>query len=308
MNKIPLFVENLRKKFPELVALHKLSFELKAGEIFGLLGPNGAGKTTFISMLTGLLDPTSGIAQIFGYNVLENSLHARRLVGVVPQEIVSHGFFSINEVLNFHSGYYGLHKNQKRIDYLLDRLSLEPHRNKQVAQLSGGMKRRLLIAKALVHSPLLLLLDEPTAGVDVELRNTLWEFVKELNEGGTTILLTTHYLQEAEELCNRIGVLDHGKLIALDDTSNLISNLTYRKVKIILNDKCEVAKNNNQQFKECHNLEVSENTLTFKIKSNETIGTLIKDLSIPLEAIQDIAITEGSLEDAFVSLLEKNKE
>ncbi len=295
----PLNIVELSKQYKDVHALKSISLSLKPGEIFGLLGPNGAGKTTLISILTSLLTPTTGTAVIFGQDIQKNSLKARRLVGVVPQEIVSHGYFTVNQVLNFHSGYYGISDNRDQIEYLLEKMALKEHKHKLVAQLSGGMKRRLLIAKALVHSPPLLLLDEPTAGVDVELRNSLWEFVRDLNQKGVTILLTTHYLQEAEELCNRIGVLDEGKLIALDNTQDMIHKLTYRQIKLTLDRPWQ---NNNASPQ----VTVDGNIVKAKLSSNEITGEAIKRLAIPIDWIQDISITEGSLEDAFVRLLHQN--
>lgn len=295
----PLVIDGLSMKFEEIEALKQLQFQLEPGEIFGLLGPNGAGKTTLVSILTGLLIPTSGSASIFGNDIVKDSLQARRLVGVVPQELVSHGFFTVDQVLKFHSGYYGIANNRKQIDFLLDKLALTPHRKKLVSQLSGGMKRRLLIAKALVHSPPLLLLDEPTAGVDVELRNSLWEFVGELNKAGQTILLTTHYLQEAEELCNRIGVLNEGKLIALDQTHHLIQELTHRRVRLTLTKPWpaeDVSKNSSE----------NDNIIEANLDHNEYVGEFIKNRGIPPELIQDISVSEGRLEDAFVKLIHRH--
>ena len=295
----PLNINGLSKNYESTAALRPLTLQLKAGEIFGLLGPNGAGKTTLISVLTGLIPPTAGTASIMGYDILKDGLNARKMVGLVPQEIISHGFFSVEQVLDFHSGYYGLKQNWDRINYLLDKLALKDHRQKLVAQLSGGMKRRLLIAKALVHSPPLLLLDEPTAGVDVELRNALWTFVRELNEEGQTILLTTHYLQEAEELCNRVGVLNNGELIALDKTQTLIRDLTQRQISLTLTQSWQ----NNM---ESSHMKVEGNVVTANIPYDESVGELIQKLKIPLDHIRDIAVTEGRLEDAFVQLMRQH--
>ncbi len=298
-SSIPLEIQGLSKSYDSLQALQDLRLTLRPGEIFGLLGPNGAGKTTLISILTSLLTPTHGTASIFGHDILRDSLEARRKVGVVPQEIVSHGFFTVNQVLNFHSGYYGLGNNQARVDFLLERMALDIHRNKLVAQLSGGMKRRLLIAKALVHSPPLVLLDEPTAGVDVELRTALWEFVRELNAEGITILLTTHYLEEAEELCDRIGVLHHGKLIALDQTKTLIHQLTRRQITLTLTQDWTGTPT-------IPDLEVKGNIVRARVHHEETVGELIQKLTIPLEWVRDISIAEGSLEEAFVALIKEH--
>jgi ABC-2 type transport system ATP-binding protein len=203
------------------IAVERLSFSIEGGELFALLGPNGAGKTSVISAMTSLIPFQGGEIRIFGHPA--GSVEAKKCVGLVPQEAISYGFFTVNEILHFISGYYGIAKNQKRIDFLLDRLQLTSQKNKLVSQLSGGMKKRLAIAKALVHSPKVLLLDEPSAGVDVELRAILWEFVNELNASGMTIVLTTHYLEEAQRLCKRTAIMDKGKLLALDFTQNIIA-------------------------------------------------------------------------------------
>jgi len=259
---------------------------MNEGEVFGLLGPNGAGKTTLISILTTLEEPTSGEALLFGYPVERHSRTTKTLLGVVPQEIVSHGFFSVEEVLHFHSGYYGIARNQKRIDYLLEKLGLGSHRQKRVRQLSGGMKRRLLIAKALVHSPRLLLLDEPTAGVDIELRASLWEFVAELNQAGTSILLTTHYLEEAEQLCDRVGIIHHGKILEVGETNELICKLTMREVTLSL-------KNGESRI--------------FRVSVATQLSTLLEENQIRLDEVADVKIREGRLEDAFVQMLKGKK-
>ena len=291
-----LKVENLSKNYGGFKALDDVTFSIKKGEMFALLGPNGAGKSTLISILSGLFQPSSGTASILGYDILQNSLETKHRIGLVPQEILNHGFFTVEQVLNFHSGYYGISNNGNRIDYLLDRLALEDHRKKKVTQLSGGMKRRFLIAKALIHSPPLLFLDEPTAGVDVDLRNTLWEFVRELNDEGVSILLTTHYLQEAEELCSRIAVLDHGKLISLDTTQNMIEKLTQRDIRITLDsDKAWNGMPNELPF--------NGNHISLKMGFGQSVGERLAEIKIPMERIQDISITEGNLEDAFMTLL-----
>lgn len=201
-------------------AVDDLSFEVREGEFFALLGPNGAGKTSLISAISGLIDYQKGQIRILEERA--GSREAKRLLGLVPQELVSYGFFTVNEVLNFVAGYYGDRKPQKRIDELLARLQMIEQKNKLVSQLSGGMKRRMLIAKALLHRPKILLLDEPSAGVDVELRTTLWDFMRELNQQGLTILLTTHYLEEAQRLCERSAILHEGKVLALGKTTEII--------------------------------------------------------------------------------------
>ncbi len=205
-------------------ALDQVSFEIQAGEFFGLLGPNGAGKTTLISILAGLLKSSSGSIKVHDLDVQTQSQQVRKLLGVVPQELVFDPFFTVREALKFQSGYFGVSGNDAWIDELLENLGLADKASHNMRQLSGGMKRRVLVAQALVHKPPVIVLDEPTAGVDVELRQTLWQFIARLNREGHTVLLTTHYLEEAEALCSRIAMLKLGKVVALDDTSTLLKN------------------------------------------------------------------------------------
>ena len=204
-------------------ALNDVSLTVEPGEFFGLLGPNGAGKTTMISVLAGLAQATSGTAKVCGHDVISNYKEARRSLGVVPQELVYDPFFTVRETLRLQSGYFGLHKNDDWIDEILHNLGLSDKANNNMRALSGGMKRRVLVAQALVHRPPVIILDEPTAGVDVDLRRTLWEFISRLNKEGHTILLTTHYLEEAEALCGRIAMLKRGQIVALDTTQGLLA-------------------------------------------------------------------------------------
>jgi ABC-2 type transport system ATP-binding protein len=203
-------------------ALDGVSFDIAQGEFFGLLGPNGAGKTTLISILAGLAKATSGTVSVLGTNVNTQAAEARKKLGVVPQELVFDPFFNVREALRFQSGYFGVTNNDAWIDELLESLGLSDKANHNMRQLSGGMKRRMLVAQALVHKPPVIVLDEPTAGVDVELRQTLWQFIAKLNKLGHTVLLTTHYLEEAEALCQRIAMLKNGKVVALDRTDELL--------------------------------------------------------------------------------------
>ena len=204
-------------------ALDGVSFDIAQGEFFGLLGPNGAGKTTLISILAGLARASSGSVRVLGHDVVVDFAEARRSLGIVPQELVFDPFFTVREALRLQGGYFGVHNNDAWIDELLDSLGLSDKANANMRQLSGGMKRRVLVAQALVHKPPVIVLDEPTAGVDVELRQTLWQFVAKLNRQGHTVLLTTHYLEEAEALCGRLAMLKQGKVVALDRTSALLA-------------------------------------------------------------------------------------
>lgn len=286
----PLIVENLVKKYrirgqPTVCAVKGVSFFLEPGEVFGLLGPNGAGKTSIISTVVTLERPTEGKILVNGYDNQLQPREAKQNVGFVPQEIINHGYFDVDEILDFHSGYYGLSHNKERIDYLLHELGLYEHRHKKVKQLSGGMKRRLLIAKALVHSPRLLLLDEPTAGVDIELRTQLWEFVKKLRQEGVTILLTTHYLEEAEMLSDRVGILDKGELKMIGKTHQLIRELTCRKVRVKLRGR--------DQYEE------------YILEANQTLGRLLEEKKMNMELVEDMSIVEGTLEDAFRRVIDR---
>lgn len=211
------------KRFGALQALAGVSLEIPEGDFFGLLGPNGAGKTTLISSLAGLVRPDSGTLSVMGYDVIRDFREARRRLGVVPQELVFDPFFNVRETLRIQSGYFGIRKNDDWIDEILANLDLTGKADVNMRRLSGGMKRRVLVAQALVHKPPVIVLDEPTAGVDVELRQGLWQFIRRLNDEGHTIILTTHYLEEAEALCNRIGLMKQGRLVALDTTANLMA-------------------------------------------------------------------------------------
>lgn len=226
-----VLVEHLSKSYGSLQALKDISLDIKEGEFFGLLGPNGAGKTTLISILAGLCRPDSGRAFIMGTNVQTNFIEARRLLGVVPQELVFDPFFTVRETLRFQSGYFGIRNNDDWIDEIMTHLDLTSKANSNMRSLSGGMKRRVLVAQALVHRPPVIVLDEPTAGVDVELRQSLWKFISRLNQDGHTILLTTHYLEEAESLCGRIAMLKSGQVVALDTTQNLLARYGSHKTQ-----------------------------------------------------------------------------
>jgi ABC-2 type transport system ATP-binding protein len=227
-------IQQVHKRFGAVQALAGIDLEVAPGEFFGLLGPNGAGKTTLINVLAGLARADSGSVRVMGYDVVAEYRNSRRALGVVPQELVFDPFFSVRETLRIQSGYFGLKHNDAWIDEVMHHLDLTGKADANMRSLSGGMKRRVLVAQALVHKPPVIVLDEPTAGVDVELRQGLWEFVRGLNRDGHTIVLTTHYLEEAEALCARIAMLKHGRIVALDTTSNLVNRLDslYLKLRI----------------------------------------------------------------------------
>jgi ABC-2 type transport system ATP-binding protein len=290
-------------------AVDGVSFEIAPGEVFGLLGPNGAGKTSIISCVVTLERPTQGQVEVFGYDVEKDHLRTKMLVGFVPQELIHHGFFDVEEIMGFHSGYFGRRHNGERVRWLLERLSLWEHRKKKVKQLSGGMKRRLLIAKALVHEPKILLLDEPTAGVDIELRSSLWRFVDELRKDGLSILLTTHYIEEAEELCDRVGILQRGQLKRVGPTRELVASLTTREIIFAVTSVPDGVKAHR-----CFRGETMAvrgrslvHELRFQIPATATAGELMNDLSIRPEILVDVRTEEGNLEDALVKVLSEAK-
>ena len=227
-------VSAVHKRFGATQALQGVSLDVQQGEFFGLLGPNGAGKTTLISILAGLARADAGIVEIMGHDVVRDYRQARRALGVVPQELVYDPFFNVRETLRIQSDYFGLKGNGAWIDEVMHHLDLTQHADKNTQNLSGGMKRRLLVAQALVHKPAVIVLDEPTAGVDVDLRRSLWEFISRLNREGHTILLTTHYLEEAEALCGRIAMLKAGQVVALDDTKTLLERASEHCVQLRL--------------------------------------------------------------------------
>ncbi len=287
---------NLKKSYGAIEAVKGVSLTIKPGEIFGLLGPNGAGKTSIISIITTLEKPTAGQVKVFGFDVEKDSMETKRRIGVVHQEVVNSGFFDVYEILEFMSGYYGILKNKPRIDYILNKLGLYEHRNKKVKQLSGGMKRRLMVAKALVHKPALLLLDEPTAGVDISLREELWAYVRELQKEGMTILLTTHYLIEAQELCHQIGIMDRGQLKCVGPTAEIIEQFSSKKIMIKLKKDRDVMAHKNF-------LKKKDGFFEFQIHSTESMGNLFGELSLTLEDIEDIKTEQGSLEEAFKQIV-----
>ncbi|NLF53633.1 MAG: ABC transporter ATP-binding protein [Thauera phenolivorans] len=232
MSEVAIRISGVCKRYGSLQALDHVDLEVRRGEFFGLLGPNGAGKTTLISSLSGLVRPDAGTLEVMGHDVVTDYRNARRNLGVVPQELVFDPFFSVRELLRIQSGYFGIRRNDAWIDEILEGLNLTAKANQNMRALSGGMKRRVLVAQALVHRPPVIVLDEPTAGVDVELRQGLWHFVRKLNTDGHTIVLTTHYLEEAQELCGRIAMLKGGRIVALDTTANLLRRFASHSLKV----------------------------------------------------------------------------
>lgn len=288
--------QKVTKQYPQLKALSDVSFDIEQGEFFALLGPNGAGKTTLISILAGLSRATSGSVQVLGKDVAHDFVAARKLLGVVPQELVFDPFFSVRETLRLQSGYFGLANNDAWIDELLGNLGLADKANTNMRQLSGGMKRRVLIAQALVHKPPVIVLDEPTAGVDVELRQTLWHFIARLNREGSTVLLTTHYLEEAETLCSRVAMLKGGQLVALERTADLLKRFSSQllEFRVVSGTLPEALRQSANQVGQAWRVPAPDaNAIENTLAAARENGA----------SLEDIVIRKADLEDVFLSLM-----
>ena len=300
-----LYVNNLNKTYSKnssksIHALKDLNLEVNEGEIFGLLGPNGAGKSTFINILAGTTIKSSGEVNVWGFNLDKNPRQVRASIGIVPQEVNVDPFFSPRKLLELQAGMYGIKKKDRITDTILKLVSLENQSESYTRSLSGGMKRRLLVAKALVHQPPIIILDEPTAGVDVELRGQLWDNVKLLNKQGVTIILTTHYLAEAEEMCDRIGILNKGKLVALDSTKNLLKRIQTKKVTFAVNKEVNI---NNSSLNSLKILSNSSDQLIISYEKSElAINEIITFINKQHIVISDISTDDGDLEDVFLRL------
>ena len=296
-----LSVKKLNKIYRKNIhAIKDLNLEVKEGEILGLLGPNGAGKSTFINILAGVTDKTSGEVIVWGFDLDKNPRQVRVSLGIVPQEINVDPFFTPKKLLDLQAGLFGVKKKDRITDTVLDLVALKDKSNSYTRNLSGGMKRRLLIAKALVHKPPIIILDEPTAGVDVDLRKNLWDNIRSLRKLGVTIILTTHYLQEAEELCDRVGIIHKGNLIALDTTENMLNKIQTKTLKFEINKRIVSDGMNNKDFNILTNTD-SE----FKIEYNKQefdIQKIIKLLENQGIVIKDIKSEDPDLEDVFVNL------
>jgi len=289
-----------KKSSNEIKALNNLNLEVKEGEIFGLLGPNGAGKTTFLNILAGTVIKNSGSVNVWGYDLDKNPRQVRSSIGIVPEEVNLDAFFSPKNLLELQAGLYGIPKKDRITDTILKLVSLEKEANAYARSLSGGMKRRLLIAKAMVHRPPILVLDEPTAGVDVKLRQNLWNNVKVLNKQGVTIILTTHLMYEAEEMCNRIAILNKGNLVTLDTTENLLDRIKTKKIifKVKEINKFNPKDLNGIKFSYSSNNEI---TALYERKKHKIDQIINKVKNAGME-IYDISTDEGNLEDVFIDL------
>ena len=287
-------------------ALDDVSFDVPRGQIFGLLGPNGAGKSTLINILAGLVVKSSGSVSIWGFDIDQQPRNAKRAIGVVPQEIIFDPFFTPRETLEIQAGLYGIAKADRQSDALLRAMHLSDKANAYSRTLSGGMKRRLLVAKAMVHSPPILVLDEPTAGVDVELRRQLWDYVRELNAAGVTIVLTTHYLEEAEQLCDRIAIIDRGKVIANEPTRELIAKAQEKSVVVTFD--VDVAKvPTNDCFEDI--ALIDERTLEISYRKDRVnAGQVLAALAAEGLAVVDVTTRDPDLEDVFLSLVSSDQQ
>ncbi len=305
MTPLALDIHDLNKDYNGIAAVKELSFSITPGEIFGLLGPNGAGKSTTINMISGVTRVGRGQIRVFGYDNQKDYRITRRMVGVMHQEIVIDNFFTIDQALRFHAGYYGVPDDPNWRNLLIDRLGLGPHLHKVMIKLSGGLKRRFMIAKAMIHKPQLLILDEPTAGVDVELRHSLWDFVREINDEGTTILLTTHYLEEAEQMCDRIGIMNHGRLIALEGTSALLQRLGTNGVLIHL--KAAVQDIPDRLAEWGAELLEPKTQIRLTLPPQQTVGDLLELLSTLDMPVADLETKRAGLEDIFLQITQHDQ-
>ena len=303
--KNALKVEKLTKIYSnktskEIIALDNLNLEVKEGEIFGLLGPNGAGKTTFLNILAGTVIKNSGSVNVWGHDLDKNPRQVRSSIGIVPQEINLDAFFSPKKLLALQAGLYGIPKKDRITNTILKLVSLENQTNAYARSLSGGMKRRLLIGKAMVHRPPILVLDEPTAGVDVELRQNLWNNVKKLNQQGVTIILTTHLMYEAEEMCSKIAILNKGNLVTLDTTKNLLDRIKTKKITFRVKKTNNINRNDLNGLKITHR---SDNEISVSYeRKNHRIDEIINKVKNTGMEIYDISTDEGNLENVFIDL------
>ena len=286
-----------RKTYGHVRALRGVDLSVPCGEFFALLGPNGAGKTTLIGLLAGLARPDSGSLKVLGHDVVTDYRSARRVLGVVPQELVFDPFFTVRETLTIQSGYFGIRNNAAWLDELLHHLHLTDKADANMRALSGGMKRRVLVAQALVHKPPIIVLDEPTAGVDVELRQTLWQFIRRLNSEGHTILLTTHYLEEAEALCSRVAMLKQGEIVALDSTRNLLQRFHAKYLTLVIEPGTFPP--------ELRALVMSEENDSFKLKLQDhfALESVLAKLREHGVRVRDMQLAEPDLEDVFVEIM-----
>ena len=310
MSENQIVIENLSKTYDNgFSALKKVNLNIKKGEIFAMLGPNGAGKTSLISIICGIVTPTSGKVTVDGFDIIENYRDTRSRIGLVPQELTLESFETVFNNVSYTRGLYGKAPNPTHIEKILKELSLWDKKNQRLRQLSGGMKRRVLIAKALSHEPSILFLDEPTAGVDVELRQDMWKVVEALRKTGVTIILTTHYIEEAEAIADRVGVINQGEIIIVDQTKELLKKMGHKKLTVDLQEKLLEIPNSLKEY----NLELGEDKMsvnyTYNVQAKQTgITNLLQDLKDAGLKLKDLKTEQSTLEKIFVSLVKENNE
>ena len=310
MSENQIIINNLSKVYNNgFKALEKVNLNIKKGEIFAMLGPNGAGKTTLISIICGIVKPSSGKVTVDGYDIIDDYRETRSRIGLVPQELTLEQFETVFNNISYSRGLYGKKPNPKHIEKILKDLSLWDKKNQRLRQLSGGMKRRVLIAKALSHEPSILFLDEPTAGVDVELRKDMWNAVEELRKSGVTIILTTHYIEEAEAIADRVGVINQGEIIVVEETKELLKKMGQKKLTVYLQEEVLEIPNSLKKY----NLKIREDNIsldyTYNVQAKQTgITNLLQDLKDEGLKLRDLKTEQNSLEKIFVSLVKENNE
>ena len=299
---VAVSIQNVEKRFGALKALDSVSLDIAEGEFFGLLGPNGAGKTTLISCLAGLARPDAGRLTVLGRDVVADYREARRLLGVVPQELVFDPFFTVRETLRIQSGYFGIRGNDSWIEEILAHLDLADKADTNMRRLSGGMKRRVLVAQALVHKPPVIVLDEPTAGVDVELRQGLWQFIRRLNGEGHTVILTTHYLEEAETLCGRIAMLQKGRIVALDSTRNLLSEFSGHALTLRLERGAQLPGE-----LQAASVQLQDGAWQLQLPDFSAVERVLATLREARVVVEDMRLSPPDLEEAFVRVMQRGR-
>ena len=310
MSENQIIINNLSKVYNNgFKALEKVNLNIKKGEIFAMLGPNGAGKTTLISIICGIVKPSSGKVTVDGYDIIDDYRETRSRIGLVPQELTLEQFETVFNNVSYSRGLYGKKPNPKHIEKILKDLSLWDKKDQRLRQLSGGMKRRVLIAKALSHEPSILFLDEPTAGVDVELRKDMWNAVEELRKSGVTIILTTHYIEEAEAIADRVGVINQGEIIVVEETKELLKKMGQKKLTVYLQEEVLEIPNSLKKY----NLTIREDNIsldyTYNVQAKQTgITNLLQDLKDEGLKLRDLKTEQNSLEKIFVSLVKENNE
>ncbi len=310
MSENQIIIDNLSKKYDNgFNALKTINLNIKKGEIFAMLGPNGAGKTTLISIICGIVKPSSGMVTVDGFDIINDYRETRSRIGLVPQELTLEQFETVFNNVSYSRGLYGKKPNPNYIEKILKDLSLWDKKDQRLRQLSGGMKRRVLIAKALSHEPSIIFLDEPTAGVDVELRKDMWKVVEKLRETGVTIILTTHYIEEAEAIADRIGVINQGEIILVDETKELLKKMGHKKLTVDLQDRINQIPSSLEKY----NLEIKNNNMSvdykYSLKTKQTgITNLLQDLKDAGLKLRDLKTEQSTLEKIFVSLVKENNE